>query len=286
MTVEDFDAFLDNVDASVIAAFPSSEITDPNAVLPEGWDEEEDGPWEAPTIEHPVLTSVKAVSAAAYGYRFAHTSAPELLEKLKVKKSGLFLYRSPKFMSTKDGDRPRERFPSDTLSESAVTNWLAAKAQPLVGLYNHNTKDRYKSAVALVFLNLDFEKQSKNIEYVLKRARKVAASLKGKKLAIAVASSTDMSYELGDYGLKSKSANEILMGIKSGSDYYSAVSFFEGSGSSSAFSGKSLSSFADAFLAGKLTPYEKPEEPPPADDEMPLDDEAPTDEEDGGKEEM
>ena len=133
----------------MVAAFTDKEIVDPKAVKPEGvcprppacarvwvflacqhgriprraltgWDDEEDGEWSAPTIEHPVLESFKTISGSMYDYRFAFTSAPEVLEKLKCKKAGLFLYRSPKFISKKDGDRPRERFPSDTLSESAV----------------------------------------------------------------------------------------------------------------------------------------------------------------------
>ena len=108
-----------------------------------------------------MLTTFNSISSSLYNYRFAFTSAPEVMEKLKCKKNGLFLYRSPKFISTKDGDRPRERFPSDTLSESAVSNWIAAKAQPLVGMFSSSTKDRYKKPTLLIFMNLDFEKNAK-----------------------------------------------------------------------------------------------------------------------------
>jgi len=276
LSLADFDDFTDNEDASVIAAFTDKEIVDPKAVKPEGWDDDEDGEWSAPTIEHPVLETFKSISGSSYDYRFAFTSAPEVLEKLKCKKAGLFLYRSPKFLSKKDGDRPRERFPSDTLTESAVKNWLSAKAQPLVGLFSSSTKERYKGAVLVVFLNLDFEKNGQSVEYVLKRARKAAAALKkeGKPLAIAVARLSDMNYELADYGLTStKPTADILMGLRVGSDYnfkyYSSATYFDEKGTSAAFSGKTLSAFADAYLAGELTPYVKPDEPPPADDEEP-----------------
>jgi hypothetical protein len=87
---------------------------------------------------------------------------------------------------------------------------------------------------------------------VLKRARKAAAKLKG-KLAVAVASSTDLSYELGDYGLPTDKPNTILMGISAGGQYYAPAD------GAAAFSGDTMSEFARAFLAGELTPYEKPE---------------------------
>ena len=46
----------------------------------------------------------------------------EVLEKLKSKKGGLYLFRSPKFVSAEHGDKPRERYPSDKWTESGVSN--------------------------------------------------------------------------------------------------------------------------------------------------------------------
>ena len=40
--------------------------------------------------------------------------------------SALYLYRSPRFLSTEAGDKPRERFPAEKLSDSGVSNWLNA----------------------------------------------------------------------------------------------------------------------------------------------------------------
>lgn len=291
LTLNDFEAFVDNNDASVIAAVTAKEITDPNAVLPEGWDVEEDGEWEAPTIEHPLLNSFNSMTGTLYGYRFAFTSSPEVLAKLKCKNSGLFLYRSPKFVSVKDGDRPRERFPSDKLSESSVANWLASKAQPLVGLYSFSTKDRYKGPVLVIFMYLDFDKNMQGVTYVLKRARKVATRLKGKGLAIAVAALSDMSYEISDYGLTStKPTADILMGIRAGSDHFSGTTYIETVGRTSVFSGDTLGAFADAYLRGELSPYVKPVDPPPSDaEDEPADfegDDSVDELEDGSKDEM
>jgi len=271
-SVEEFEAFIDDADASVIAVFTAKEMKDPEAVMPSDWDEDEDGPWEAPTVENPALTSFNSISSSMYGWRFAYTMEPEVLAKLKAKGDALFLYRSPKFISKEYGDRPRERFPSTKLSESAVTNWLNAKAQPLVGKYSSQTSDRYKGAVLIIFMNLDFDKNQQSITYVLKRARKIAAPLKG-KLSIAVASVSDLSYTLEDYGLTSKSAaSDILMGIKSGEDHYGTAG--------QAFNAKTLQAFADSFLAGKLTPHVKPPY------EAPEADEASDEDADEEKEEM
>jgi len=249
-------------------------------VIPDGWDEDEDGPWEAPTIEHPTLTSFNALSGGLYGYRTAFTSSPDVLAKLKCKSSGLFLYKSPRFVSKEHGDRPRERFPSDKLTESAVSLWLSSKAQPLVGQYSSTTKDRYKGPVLVLFMNLDFEKNAKQVNYVLKRARKAAVGLKG-KLSIGVASASDMSYDLTDFGLTSSKPNtEILMGIKAGSDFYGS--------DAATFTAATLQAFADSFLKGELTPYVKPEpeEPPPSDDDEPMGDDEEGEEGGDDKEEM
>jgi len=264
-SVEQFEAFIDNADASVIGAFAAKEVKDPEAKIPEGWDADEDGEWDAPTIENPAVTSFNAVSGSAYGYRFAITYEPTVLAVLKQKsKSGLYLYRSPKFLSKEHGDRARERYPSDKLAADGVTNWLNAKAQPLVGQFSTTTQDRYKGATLVVFMNLDFEQNAKGVNYVLKRARKAAVGYKG-KLSFAVASSSDMSYDLADYGLKSKSPkSEILIGIRADGKYYGAVDV--------AFSAATMTKFADDFLAGKLTEAVRlePETPPApdADDDM------------------
>ena len=73
-----------------------------------GWDEDEDGQWESPKIENPTFTSLKEMSSSLSDYRWAYSSTPEVLAKLKSKGNGLYLYRSPKFVSKEHGDRPRE----------------------------------------------------------------------------------------------------------------------------------------------------------------------------------
>ena len=258
-SVAELDAFIDNEDASVVLALTVKEMADPGATLPEGWDAEEDGEWSAPKIENPMLTTYKALTSSVYGYRYAQTSEPEVLAKLKAKASGLYLFRSPKFLSAEDGDRPRERFPSDKMSESAVSNWLKSKSQPLVGLYSSSTSSRYTDAVLVIFMNLDWETNAKSVTYVLKRARKVAASLKGKKLSVAVAKLADMTYELGDYGLEStKPKSDILFGIKANKPG-GEVKYY---GGSEAFSANALTSFAQKFVDGQLTAHVRPPPPP------------------------
>jgi len=262
-SVEDFDLFLDDNDASVVGAFLTKEMPDPSGVKPDGWDDEEDGEWSPETIENPTLTTFNSITADTYGYRWAYTTAPEVLAKLKAKSEGLYLFRSPRFISQEHGDRPRERFPSSTLSQSAVSNWLASKAAPLVGFFSSDTKERYiggavrgaKPAVCVVFMNLDREKNAKGVQYVLKRARKVAVARKG-KISFAIANLGDSKYDMEDYGLESKSTADIRMGILhrtlTKDDFY---------GATTDFSEKSLAAFADSFLAGELTPHAKPDPP-------------------------
>jgi hypothetical protein len=251
-SLADFDTFLDDSDASVIGAFLTEKMDDPTPAKPTDWDDDEDGEWEPPTIDNPALVGFKTVAASAYGFRFAYTTEAKVLERLKSKAGGVYFYRSPRYVSKEHGDRPRERFPGDNVTESAVTHWLETRPLPLVGEYSSKVEDRYQSAVLLIFMDLDFKENAKSVNYVLKRARKVAFELKG-KLAIAVASLTDMSYELSDYGLSSKSNGDILMGIRAGPDY-TAKKYGAPAGQS--FSGDALANFANSYLAGKLTPHE------------------------------
>jgi len=231
-----------------------------------------DGEWEPETIPNPALTAFNSITAELYGYRWAFTTSDEVREKLKAKSDSLFLYRSPRFVSKDHGDRPRERYGSSTLTQSAVANFLSSKAQPLVGFFSADTKERYvgrsygsgvtKPAVCVIFMNLDWEKNGKSVQYVLKRARKVAQAHKG-KLSFAIGSLSDMKYDMEDYGLTStKPFSDVLMGIMQRA---SAQDTFYRS-DAEAFSEKALTAFAESFLAGELTPHVK-EEPSPADEE-------------------
>lgn len=255
-TVEDFDQFLDDSDSSVIGAFLTEKMFDPKAVRPSDWDDDEDGEWEAPTIDNPQLVSFKSIASSEYGWRFGFTTAPALLEKMKSKAGGLYLYRSPRYVSKEHGDRPRERYPSDTYAQGPVVHWLNTRAQPLVGEFNFNTKERYTGPVLIIFMNLDFETNKKSVNYVLKRARKVAIGVKD-KLSVAVASITSMSHELSDYGLESDKESDILMAITAGSDD-SADKY--GAPKDKAFSGDVLQAFANSYLKGELTPHKKVDE--------------------------
>ena len=267
--LEDFDEFVDNMDASIVGCFGEKMMLDPDAVKPEVWDEDEDGPWEGPQIENPAFTAFKSAASDAYNYRFAYSFDAALCETKKLKVGSLYLYRSPKFVSVADGERARERFPSGKINPEAVTKWAASKAQPLVGAYTDATKDRYSSSTTLViFLNLDFDSNAKSVAYVLKRARKAAKALKG-KVAIAVASIEDMKYQMESYGLETTHPkSDVLMGIKTAADSRHYVPP-EGS---PPFSAKALDAFVQAFLDGKLEEYVKPYSSPPAgtddDDDM------------------
>ena len=67
-----------------------------------------------------------------------------------------------------------------------------------------------------------------------------------------------------DYGLESKSAFDVRMGIMHrtpGRDLAGAPHAFYGA--TADFSEKALAAFADAFLAGELSPHIKPEAVPP-----------------------
>jgi len=255
-SLSDFESFIDNAEASIICTLSAEKTPDPESKRPPDWDDDEDGEWEAPTIESPHLVSLKSISSIVMA-RFAYTTAPEVLAKIKFKPgqflAGLYLFRSPWYVS-KDHDRARERYTSDTLTQEGVQHWIDTKAQPLVGEFNSDTEHRYTSPVLIIFMHLDFKESPKPVNYVLRRARKVASSLTG-KLAFAVASHEN-TYDLDDYGIDSMKGSEIRMAIREGPDSTAAK---YAAPVDTKFSGDSLSNFAMAYLAGKLTAYKKPE---------------------------
>jgi hypothetical protein len=249
-TAEDFDKFLDNADASVIGAFSAEKMFDPTSVRPADWDEEEDGEFEPATIDNPDLAAFKTTGtgwSSEHGFRFAYTSSPELLEKMKVKKEGVYLFRSPWYLSTEDGDRPRETFPGNTPTEAGIAHWALSKAQPLVGEFTMQTMGRYKN-VLIIFVEELKRPWSNMVKYVLKRARKVAVGIKD-KLAVAVASKETLE-ELGE-----SMNSHVLMEIRHGTD--SDAPRYRPS-AAKPFSADSLQEFANAYLAGELKPYEDP----------------------------
>jgi len=249
-SLEELDAFIDNEDCSVIGAFASE-------------DGDEYAEFEA------------AIQSLQYEWRFAHTTAPEVLTKLKVSKSALFLYRSPRYVSEKYGDRKRDRFPSSKISGSALKSWLQTRAQPLVGQFTPSTKERYfakKLPVVIVFFNLNWEGDAKGANYFLNRVRKVATSMSG-KLSFAIAAIGDFEAQLGDFGLEASDLrHDVRIGLvhKEGDEevYYGS--------DATKFSAEVLSGFASAFLANELSPSSRRDTSAPAEDDDGVDESAVT----------
>jgi len=241
--LEALEAFVDNDDCSIIGAFQS---------------EEDEAFEEFQTIS----------SSMQYDWRWAHTTDPEVLTKLKVKSSAVFLYRSPKYVSDKHGDRKRERFPSTKLSESAMKIWMNKNSQPLVGQYTYTSKDRYlskKIPVVIIFFDINWEKNPKGTAYFVNRARKIGKEFAG-KLSFAVASIKDFDYQLTDFGLEAEDkAHDVRIGLlhKEGTDelYYGC--------DSEKFSSDILLKFATDYLAGELEPHKRTDtsSPPPSHDD-------------------
>jgi len=135
------EAFIDNEDCSIIGAFQSEE-------------------------DEAFAEFQEIAGSMQYDWRWAHTTDAEVLTKLKVKNSAVFLYRSPKYISDKYGDKKRERYPSTKLSESGLKNWMTKNAQPLVGQYTYSTKDRYlakKLPVVIIFFDINWPTTRKEL---------------------------------------------------------------------------------------------------------------------------
>merc|ERR1711865_687122 len=280
-TEADFDSFLDDDDAAVVGFFePPAKVEgetedgmvpDLNAQTPEDWDSEEDGPWAAPLVpRQATLQEVYGELASRQTkFRWAVTNSPALLQQHRLK-NAVAVFKSPRFVSTKHGDRPRARYPGSTFEqEGALLDFVTQNSQPLVGMLTASSQHFYEAKglpVLTLFSEADFQNNRKNSNYFLNRLRKVAVKFKS-RIVFSMASKTLgpdsnlipslTSFELANYGVKLESGwdavgtgimhNDMKGGAQVPSYYWMA----------SKFSVDNLEKFCSQYLEGKLQKAER-----------------------------
>jgi protein disulfide isomerase family A protein 3 len=203
--------------------------------------------------------SAAAAADAQWDYRFAFTTAEEILAKYKYK-SAVVAFKPPRFTSEKV-EKTKARYPGASLANSdALKIFLREKTLPLVGKFTYKTKERYTGRglpVVKVFFDVDYELNPKGSNYYVNRVRKVAEEF-ADKLSFSIASLQDYSYDTADYGLSVEAGKkQVGVGIDDGRKRFGMVG--------KDFSVDNLKAFCQSFLAGELTPNKVVEDytPPP-----------------------
>jgi protein disulfide isomerase len=176
------------------------------------------------------------------------------------------VYPPPRFVSDKY-EKKRARFPGKALEAEALKKFMYKKSVPLVGQKTWKSGERYdKQGVPVVtlFAAVDLEKNAKGYEYFANRARKVAADFVG-KLSFNIGDKEDFSYQLEDYDLSLDGKKDVGVGAKDGNKYYKM---------DDKFNVDNLRAFAEALVAGSLTPKvkEEPDYSSDYDEDGPADD--------------
>jgi len=143
-------------------------------------------------------------------------------------------------------EKAKSRYPSKTLKLGSLEKFVFDKALPLVGEKTFKSADSYdntKLPMVTVFADVNHEKNAKGYQYLANRVRKVAKEFAG-KLVFNIASKSDFSYILADYGIGDLSGKQdVGVGLVSGDMHYKMTD---------KFSVESLKSFVDAWKAGSL----------------------------------
>ena len=211
------------------------------------------------------LEIFKEVAGTVNGIKVALATTKELLEENKYDGCAVILHRPVKTVSQKY-ERAKSRYPSKKLKHETLEKFIYEKSVPLVGeksAYTGVIYDKQRLPVVTLFAdNADLDKNEKQFNYYANRMRKVANDYKN-ELIFAIASKSDYSYELDDYGLSLPSRNDVGVGIREGTSFFKM---------SDPFGIENLNKFIKAYKAGEITPKIK---------EGPAGTEADIDEDDG-----
>jgi len=195
-------------------------------------------------------------------FRFAQTSNPKVVEKFGVKAEGapLIIVQHAARYQSKLEPQPQSIFhPSSSSSSADIASFLVNKGLSLAGILSEETLKAYRlrgHPMVKLYMDVDWEKNAKGINYYLNRLRKVASKFQ-EKLSFVVHSFSDAMPEAKDLGFENQPGSVAIIdnsGKKFVKDNFK-------------FSVESLELFANEFLEGKMEPYIKSGAVPEGNDE-------------------
>ncbi|XP_029435308.1 protein disulfide-isomerase A3-like isoform X2 [Rhinatrema bivittatum] len=141
-------------------------------------------------------------------YRFAYTTASELLQKYSIEKEGIILFR-PLHLKSKFEDSS-VRF-KGTISVTRIKKYIQKNIFGFCPLMTIENREQLNDRDLMVaFYNVDYDKNSRGTSYWRNRVMMVAKKFldAGEKLAYAIANRQEFEFELQEFGL-SKGDGEI-----------------------------------------------------------------------------
>ncbi|KAM9376402.1 protein disulfide-isomerase A3 [Pholidichthys leucotaenia] len=228
-TEADFDKFTADQDASVVGFFADDKSTAQAEFL-------------------------KAASAFRDNYRFAHTNSETLLQKHDIDGEGVILFHPPRLHNKFEDSSVK--FSEDKFTSNKIKKFIQDNIFGICPHMTDDNKDQLKGKDLLVaYYDVDYSKNPKGSNYWRNRVMKVAKSFldQGKKLNFAVASKSQFSHDLSEFGLESGSDELPVVAIRTakGDKYVMKDEFSR--------DGKALEHFLEDYFDGKLKRYLKSE---------------------------
>jgi protein disulfide isomerase family A protein 3 len=219
-TLADYEKFLENNDYSVIGYFDS----------------------ETNTLKNDL---VKVAGQLSEKFRFAYTTAKEILEK--AGQSNQIVIHQPKRLQSKF----EEAFQVVAAVGDKVKSYIQDKIHGLVGHRTASNAGDYAKPLLVVYYNVDYTRDAKGTNYVRNRILKVAKKLADENVNVrfAVSNAEEFRQELGQFGVSDVTKDaKYVVGRGSKDEKYRLTEDF---------SFEALEDFARKLANGQLEPYLK-----------------------------
>ncbi|KAG8440591.1 hypothetical protein GDO86_006368 [Hymenochirus boettgeri] len=236
-SVEDFEKFIADKDASVVGFFRDLYGSRHSEFL-------------------------KAANTLRDSYRFAHTDVNDLVDQYDTNGEGIVLFRPPRL-----ANKFEESSVSFPAHEKIISHKIKAFIQEnILGICPYMTEDNKDfiqgKDLLVAYYDVDYDKNPKGSNYWRNRVMMVAKKFldAGHKLNFAVANRKAFAHEVTEFGLDAGSGDLPVVGIKTakGEKYVMQEEFSR--------DGKALERFLQDYFDGKLKRYMKTEPIPESND--------------------
>nr|XP_033780592.1 protein disulfide-isomerase A3-like [Geotrypetes seraphini] len=206
------------------------------------------------------MTFMKAESSLEI-YRFAYTSAPELLQKYSVDKEGIILFR-PLHLQSKFEDS-YVRF-KGTISITRLKKFIQKHILGLCPVMTVENREQFNGQdLMMVFYNVDYDKNPRGTSYWRNRVMMIAKGFRdaGEKLSYTIANWDEFEFELPEFGLQKGNEDTPVVAIRTtaGHKYVMQETFTT--------DGKALDLFLQRYFNGKLKRFFKSQPIPETNDD-------------------
>ena len=211
------------------------------------------GFFNADTSQADIDAFEECAGAHKHDVRFAYSVEDDVRAHYKAKDVRVDVYKAPRFVSEKYGDKKKARYPGKNVDADALARFFKKKVLPLVGQKTWKSNDHYVNSglpVLTLFVAVDLEKNSKGFDYYANRLRKVAAD--HPKILFNIGDKEDFSYILEDYGLELPGKKDLGVGLLAEGNHYFKMD-------SETFSVDTVRAFVESYEKGELEPKIKEE---------------------------